>query len=400
MEDLLKRKNNETQLQYIKRIVYGKLVDKILDNDYTELSQLIFGKEYSSDVARRMFYGARNILEVLDTEIENNIEDDLIIQELSDKKLELEKEKIRVRDQRRKLSELVRSQARFEQIKEDVIECAKNIQPNLLGDVIGFSNEKSKQEAVLTLSDIHYGMRTNNYVNKYDTDIVKERFKILLDKTIDVCRINFNVNTLHVLICGDLVAGMIHNQNRLNAREDVIQQIMNVSELIAEFINELAIQIPQVKVYHTVGNHSRIFQNKEDSNGENYEYLVKWFLLGRLSKCSNVEFVDNEVNDSLITFKVFDNLIVASHGDKDNPNTVQEKLRVLFDKKPSHIILGHYHSSYEKDFNGTTVVVNGSFCGTDDYAFEKRLFSDPYQKVIIFDKQDGELAICKIKLKQ
>lgn len=395
MENALLRKENETQLQYIKRITENK---DILDLDYAEWSNLICGKQYSSENARKAYYIIKPMLQNINTEIENNIKDDKIITELDIKKQELEKEKIKIKDQRRRLNELIRGQARFEQIKEDIIDCAKELEPKLLGDIIGFNHTEDSQEAVLCLSDIHYGMITSNFVNSFDGQIAKERFKKLLDKTINTCRVNYNVDKLHVLILGDLVHGLIHTQNRLSAKEDVIKQIIEVSELIAEFIDELAIQIPSVKVYLTVGNHSRVFQNKDDNNTENFEYITKWFLLGRLKQCKNVEFIENDINDSLITFNVFDNLIVASHGDKDRPNSVQEKLRVLFDKKPSHIILGHYHSSYEKDFNGTTVVVNGSFCGTDDYAFEKRLFSEPYQKIIIFDKTDGEIAISKIKL--
>lgn len=46
----LKRQPNETEAQYHKRLVYGKLVDKSLSNiDYTELSTYAYGKPYSSD---------------------------------------------------------------------------------------------------------------------------------------------------------------------------------------------------------------------------------------------------------------------------------------------------------------------------------------------------------------
>jgi len=66
MSEILKRKEGEDKLDYIRRIVYGKLKDHTIDNDFTELAPLVFDKEYSSDVARRMFYGVRRILELLD----------------------------------------------------------------------------------------------------------------------------------------------------------------------------------------------------------------------------------------------------------------------------------------------------------------------------------------------
>ena len=62
----LSRKPNETYLDYHKRIIYGKLVDKTLgDLDYSELSDYAYGQHYSSDVARRMFYGSRRTLDLV-----------------------------------------------------------------------------------------------------------------------------------------------------------------------------------------------------------------------------------------------------------------------------------------------------------------------------------------------
>ena len=49
----LKRDGDESAFNYHKRLVYGKLVDKTLsDVDYSELSELVYGQQYSSDVAR------------------------------------------------------------------------------------------------------------------------------------------------------------------------------------------------------------------------------------------------------------------------------------------------------------------------------------------------------------
>ena len=53
----------------IKRIVESKLVDRI-DKDYTELSEEAFGKAYSSDVARRMFYGAKKVIDAIEEDKE------------------------------------------------------------------------------------------------------------------------------------------------------------------------------------------------------------------------------------------------------------------------------------------------------------------------------------------
>ena len=53
---MLDKLSNETNLQYIKRIVEGKLVDKTIDDDFVELYMLLLGKEISSTEARKRFY--------------------------------------------------------------------------------------------------------------------------------------------------------------------------------------------------------------------------------------------------------------------------------------------------------------------------------------------------------
>ena len=64
----------ENRYDKIKRIVESKLVDRI-DKDYTELSEEAFGKAYSSDVARRMFYGAKKVIDAIE-EDEGKVNED------------------------------------------------------------------------------------------------------------------------------------------------------------------------------------------------------------------------------------------------------------------------------------------------------------------------------------
>ena len=96
------RRDNESELDYHKRLVYGKLVDHTLsDMDYAELSELMYGKRYSSDVARRMAYGSRYTLELLDSQRIDNVTKDNIASEINDKIIELQKQTQRPRDKAR-----------------------------------------------------------------------------------------------------------------------------------------------------------------------------------------------------------------------------------------------------------------------------------------------------------
>lgn len=73
--DDFKRLPGETDFEHHKRLVFGKLVNKTLsDVDYEELAQHVYGRDYSSDVARRMMYGSKFTLELLDQCFNGNID--------------------------------------------------------------------------------------------------------------------------------------------------------------------------------------------------------------------------------------------------------------------------------------------------------------------------------------
>ena len=113
---LFRKVRKMRDFEKIKSIVYGKLIDITDDRDYSELAKELFGKELASDECRKRMYGMRHLLEAMEEEQINKITDNDIIKEIEDKKLELEKEKIRVQDQRREYKKYLRQDARFEHI--------------------------------------------------------------------------------------------------------------------------------------------------------------------------------------------------------------------------------------------------------------------------------------------
>lgn len=123
----IERRNNETKLQYHKRLVYGKLVDKTLsDIDYSELAELVYGQAYSSDVARRMFYGSRRTLQLLEDEQASGIDNNNILSELDAKMIELRKERQKFYDQRNAFNKIVRERSRQEELNEILVDAVKH----------------------------------------------------------------------------------------------------------------------------------------------------------------------------------------------------------------------------------------------------------------------------------
>src|SRR5699024_10250549 len=84
-----------------------------------------------------------------------------------------------------------------------------------------------------------------------------------------------NVETLHIANLGDLIHGSIHVSTKIQSEEDVIQQIIRVSEYLKDFIGEFLELGINVKYYNVVGNHGRTESNKKDIAGieENFEKL-------------------------------------------------------------------------------------------------------------------------------
>lgn len=178
--------DNESKLAYHKRLVYGKLVDKTLsDFDYSELSDYVYGQHYSSDVARRMMYGSKRTLDMVADEKRSEIHEESLISELDNKVAELQRQAQKTRDQAREYRKMMSSDGRWEHLRDVLFESAKNLEQSV-GNVFTEPDNTilmsdGDNEAILVLSDWHYGMITDNAFNKYNTDICKSRVKQIVD---------------------------------------------------------------------------------------------------------------------------------------------------------------------------------------------------------------------------
>lgn len=405
-EPLLLRRDGETELQYHRRLVYGKLVDKTLaDYDYTELSKYVYGKQYAADVARRHMYGSRYTLELLDKERSNNIKSSSIIDDIDQKMIELKKERQKFFDQRREFNKLVSVAGRQEHLYDTLSESASKLNETV-GKIYDGSIPKldiSDNEAVLVFADWHYGMVTDNVFNQYNTDICKNRVAQVVNSAKQRLLIH-NCKTLHLVILGDLFHGAIHTSARVASEELVCDQIMQVSEILAQSVCELSKYVDDVVVYMTYGNHCRTVQNKKDNiHRDNMERLIPWWLKERVINmgADNIS-IQNDTDNEFLFINVAGHEICASHGDLDKIQSSPRLLPTLFQKKfrkdIEYILLAdkHHRESFEE--LGVTAQICGALCGSDDYANEKRLYSTPSQLMLIVNTKYGVDAEYKIKV--
>jgi hypothetical protein len=398
MDNSLKRANGETDEQYFYRICSMK---ESLGFTWPQMAE-IFNNEFGcnkGDTAYRKQWAAFN--KVFNANMDKIIGDNTYSMELKEQLDEIYKAKRQLFDQRREYNKILVNDARADHLTEQLIEAANIVPLQDYSNVFTFKNDSSREEAILCLSDWHYGQVSNNIWNEYNTDICLQRVSKLFDKVSSALR-EHNVKTLHIALLGDFVNGAIHTGCRVAAEENTCEQLMHVSEILANFINAISVYVDAVCVYSTYGNHARTIQNKNDSiHADNMERVIPWWLKQRLKDNHKVNIVDSEYYE-FIYMDVCGHNVVCTHGDLDRFKDLGVIVNSLFSKKYGKTIDytfsgdKHHLESFEQFGIESTLV--GSLCGTDEFANNKRLYSQPMQTLCIFTPEDGKLCTYNIKL--
>lgn len=403
----LERRIGETDIQYHKRLVYGKLEDKTLgDVDYGELSKYLYGKRYSPDVARRLAYGSYHTLKILDSQVLDTPSKEDMSFEIAAQTRELQKERQRFFDQRREYKKLLLEEGRREHLEAALAIAAGKLEESI-GRVFPNANvfdyvqsTDDGTEAVLVFSDWHYGMVTDNIFNHYDTNTCVERVERVVHEAVKRLLLH-KCSKLHIVMLGDSLHGGIHCGARVASEELVADQLMQVSEVLAQAIEYLSQYVTQTFVYATYGNHARTIQNKKDSiHRDNMERIIPWWLTQRLRCYENIVIMPEEDSEFLL-INACSHSFVAAHGDLDSVKSSPRLLSTLFQKKYGvdieYVLLGDKHHRESFDEVGVCAMICGSLCGTDDYANSKRLYSRPEQLLLIVNKECGVDAEYRIK---
>lgn len=291
----------------------------------------------------------------------------------------------------------LRAAARWDSIEEIVVEAAEklNVGKPLLNPLPLNANKHIDKVGIACLGDWHYGMEVDSWLNKYNPEIARQRLSNYIKQVIED-GLFFDIKELFVLNLGDLIAGRIHNSIRYESRFDVITQIMEASEMLAEALTQLS-QHFKIKYYACSDNHSRLEPNKSDAvNAESLCRITDWYLSTRLKNNANVEIMKNKFDEDIITFNVFSFKIAGVHGDKDQPRTVIEKIDLLTQQHYDLICTAHLHHFSSDEHCDTAVVGNGSLMGTDSYSKNARLHSRPSQNFIIVSKDNVIKYISRI----
>lgn len=309
-------------------------------------------------------------------------------EEIKEQRRELEKAKVRFRDERNEYNRQNRIAARTEQKLDYLEEVISSI---------GQSKFEATKPAVINgdndllicLSDVHLGEENSNFFGDYNADVARERLNNYLEQILKI-QARHNSESCTLALLGDIVSGNIHVTVQITNRENVIDQIKIVSDLITSFIYKLSQHFKKVNVCSVSGNHSRIAKKEDALKDERLDDLVFFIAQKTLDHIENVDFREYDNFDTTIACtKIRGKEYILVHGDYDAPTeSGVMRLCSMIDTFPEAIVMGHRHTPAYSVVNKIKIIQSGCLSGSgNDYCVQKRLVGNPTQVVCVCDQE-------------
>ncbi len=392
----------ELEEEYIYRICSLKDVIGTW-NDVAVLLNNELGHEFTESKYRKQFQA----FEKMFSANQERFADDNVIDEMVELKYEIQQERVKFRDERTYVSRLIREAARIDSLKETVSEFSDNMSKvfpmvHANPSVVSWGSGFKKRTGILNLSDWHFGLEIDNFLNKYNSAVFKERINKLVREVI--WQINFfKLEKLCVVGLGDYISGLIHNIIRIENREDVVMQSMTVAETLAEMLDKFSnpledIYIP-IDYYDVLDNHSRVTQNKKESlPSESFSLIIRWHLENRFANSSLVTIHENEFDNEICTFDVYGYKYLGVHGHNDKITNVVQDMSLMTKRFYDCVFMAHKHHLITDETHSCYIYSNPCLSGVDLHSKTLRLTSNPAQNLFIVSEDDPIEFVRTIKL--
>lgn len=394
----LDRIETESIKEYKIRLLFNKDEYGLSYKEIADLVNRESGDSKSETTYRKWWAGYKE--GYFDAE-KSNMKSEDIIDQYEEKRVEAEKARVRYLDQRTLYNKNIRNDARFDELKYLVTEAISSLKPY---ETKTYPISGNSGSLLVTLDDIHFGANISNQWNVYNPEVAKERLNRYLD---NIIRIGTTHKADKCFVCanGDFISGNIHHTIQISNSENVVKQIMGVSELVSWFLSELSSIFKSVTFSVVSGNHSRLAKKDDSPKDERLDDLIPWYIKARLSNINNIVFVDNNMDNTFNIVNIEGLNYLNVHGDFDNffnKNNVIDMIDI-----PIYCVhLGHKHRNKTEWVQKYKVITAGSLQGMDDYCIQKRLYGKAQQLVCVcnsngilctydVDLQEGETNACK-----
>lgn len=379
-----KKLDNENFHQYIWRI--DELVQSGKYKNWKEITPYVneelFGDDetqYRDESAyRKACKYARDFKEA---GVFNN--DNEYIESMQAGRRELERERIKFRDERNAWQKQNYIDARVEE-KLDLLERELLSQGKINFGIHDDVNISSDNDILIILSDFHIGQCFRSMWGEYNSNIAKKRLNQLLNEVIAIQKMH-DSEKCYVSLQGDMISGNIHKTIQVKNRENVIEQIKVASELISSFCYELSNVFNSVFISSVVGNHSRMDRKDESLHDERLDDVITWGVGLSLKHIKNIHLLDNNLDSGIAKMNIRGKTYIAVHGDYDHySKSGVSNLCMHLGFIPYAVTFGHLHTCAVDESSGVKMIRGGSLAGSgDDYTIEKRLSGKPSQMVCV-----------------
>ena len=393
-EELLKKRENEIENEYIARI-YRNRIEYGLNNS---MCKDIINKELGCEKAESTY---RGIAKVWNECSEYMIDKQSNSSETKLELIEVKKERKKIQTLNVELNRLLREQSRSELFNESIENAINNLKP-LNNNITIIDDTNTDKDAILFISDCHYGRKctikglNGETISEYNTEIFKDRMWNLLSQVVESCK-ERQLKHLNVMGLGDFIDGLLRISQLNSLQLGVVDSVIEFSEFMSEWLNELSKYV-SVDYYQVHGNHDevRILTGKKgDFPHENVEKLIIKFIELRLKDNNNIKIHKSETD--FIYVNILGVNVLGYHGENKNLTNSLRYFRSFY-KQPIDLLFGgHLHSqSIETEGIGQygdaqCIRVNG-ICGIDDYSTKLQKASRAGANMFIFKEGKGKVS--------
>lgn len=359
----------------------AQIINDELGQDYSESR---YRKQYARTVGTADYSPALGAGFVVDTES---------LDQMTQAKTELAMERQKLQAEKLELTRQLRVQSRFESFYEKIADAVQILPVPEFRPLPAPDNDR---EYVLTISDIHYGSTFDSENNCYSRQIAKERLEDLCGQVIDFVQLN-GLTHLYVLSLGDLIQGMIHISDIKLNDIPVVDCVVEVSRLLAQFLNEVSAYC-QIDFYAvSAANHSQtrpLGSKASELATEDLERIIISYISDMLTMNDRVS-VHTDLSRDYLYFKIFDYDCIALHGHQiRNTTTALKDYSALHQRFYSYLFMGHLHAAQEivcgeKDGHNCELLISGSVIGSCPYADKIMKGAKASAKVYEFDQVFG-----------
>lgn len=354
----------------------------------------LLGTEYTESKFRKQRQAFDKMLEANRSKF---VDSDDQLKEIQVQTRELERAKIKFRDERNAWQKQNYTDARVEE-KLDLLENELLSLGNANFDVHDNITIDSDNDMLIILSDLHIGQCFSSMWGEYNSDVAKRRLNQLLNEIISIQKLH-NSEKCYVSCQGDLLSGNIHKSIQVSNRENVIEQIKIATELISSFCYELTKYFKAVFMSNVSGNHSRMDRKDDAIHDERMDDIISWGIELSLKHINNFHVLKRNLDTGIADLSIRGKSYIAVHGDYDSfSKSGVSNLCMSLGFLPYAITFGHLHTCSVDETNGVKMIRGGSLAGCgDSYTIEKRLTGKPSQMVCVCNNK-GVRAYYPIEL--